>query len=165
MNKLKIVVISDTHIPDRAKALPEKLIEEIKNADMVIHAGDMVSLDFLNGLKSISKCLRAVCGNMDPEEIKKALPQKDIFKAGNFKIGLFHGFGAPNRIFELLDSEFKNDKLDVVIFGHTHQVFNEKRNGALFFNPGSATDKSCVECNTYGVIEINDKIQSRIVNI
>jgi len=96
---VRIVVISDTHIPDRAIGLPVKLIEEIKSADMLIHAGDLVSLRFLNELKAISKNVKAVCGNMDPEEIRKVLPQKEIFKIGNFKIGLFHGVGAPNKIF------------------------------------------------------------------
>ncbi|MFH0855185.1 MAG: metallophosphoesterase family protein [Candidatus Omnitrophota bacterium] len=162
---MKIVVISDTHIPFKAIALPEKLVEEIKGADMLIHAGDMVSLGFLNELKSIAKCLKAVYGNMDPEEVRKVLPQKEIFKAGNFKIGVFHGCGSPNTIFELLDSEFKDDKPDIIVFGHTHQAFNEKRSGALFFNPGSATDKACAECNTYGIIEINDKIRSKILKV
>lgn len=162
---MRIVVISDTHIPDRASDLPPKLLEEIKNADMLIHAGDFVSLRFLNELKAISKNVKAVCGNMDPEEIRKALPQKEIFKAGNFKIGIFHGLGAPLKIFELLEAEFKNDKLDIIIFGHTHQVFNEKKGDTLYFNPGSATDKACVDCNTYGILEINDKINSKILKI
>lgn len=162
---MKIVVISDTHIPDKAVGLPAKLIEDIKSADMVIHAGDVVSLGFLNELKSISKCVKAVYGNMDPEEVKKVLPEKETFKAGNFKIGLFHGAGAPNKIFELLDAEFKNDKLDIIIFGHTHQAFNDKIQGTLFLNPGSVTEEGCVECNTYGVIEVNDKIHSKIVKI
>ncbi|MDO8662717.1 MAG: metallophosphoesterase family protein [Candidatus Omnitrophota bacterium] len=162
---MKIVVISDTHIPDRAASLPLKLIEEIKSADMVIHAGDFVAVDFLQRLKSICKNLKAVCGNMDPLEIKNILPQKEIFKAGNFKIGLFHGFGAPHRIFDILNSEFKSEKLDIIVFGHTHSALNEKRDNTIFFNPGSPTDKLCEDCNTYGVIEINDGIQAKILRI
>ncbi len=162
---MKIVVISDTHIPDRADNLPAKLLAEIKSADMVIHAGDLVSLQLLNELKSLCKNVKAVWGNMDPQEVRDCLPQKDVFKAGNFKIGLYHGFGAPNNIFGVLNSEFKNDKLDVIVFGHTHSAFNEKRGDVLFFNPGSLTDKLCADCNTYGVIEINDKIQAKVIKI
>jgi len=158
-------VISDTHIPDRAAGLPVKLTEEIRSADMVIHAGDFVGFDFFQKLKSLCKDLKAVCGNMDPLEIKNILPQKEIFKAGNFKIGVFHGFGAPSRIFEILNLEFKSEKLDIIVFGHTHSALNEKRDGVTFFNPGSPTDKLCVDCNTYGVIEINDGIQTRILKI
>lgn len=162
---MKIIVISDTHIPDRAEVLPGKLIEEIKGADIVIHAGDFVSLDFLQKLKSLSKNLKAVSGNMDPQEIKDILPRKEVFKAGNLKIGVFHGFGAPNKIFEILGAEFKGDKLDLIVFGHTHSTFNEKRENTLFFNPGSPTDKSCLDCNTYGVIEINGNIEAKIIKV
>jgi len=163
---MKIIVISDTHIPDRAAELPEKLLNEIKNADMLIHAGDFVSLDLLEELKSLCKNLKAVYGNMDPQEIKDILPLRDIFKVDNFKIGLYHGYGAPNRIFELLNTEFKADKLDMIVFGHTHKAFNEKRGGILFFNPGSPTDKACLDCNTYGILEVSGKkIETKIVNI
>jgi hypothetical protein len=162
---LKIIVISDTHISDKVDALPVRLLEEIKNADMVIHAGDLVSLDLLKQLKSLCKDVKAVWGNMDPQEVRDELPQKEVFKAGNFTIGLYHGYGAPNNIFGVLNSEFKNDKLDVIVFGHTHSAFNEKKGDVLFFNPGSLTDKLCSDCNTYGIIEINDKIQARIVKI
>lgn len=162
---MKIVVISDTHIPDRADGLPARLTEEIRNADLVIHAGDFVGIDFLRKLKSISKELKAVWGNMDPPEIRNLLPQKEIFKAGNFKIGVFHGYGSPNRIFEVLNPEFKNDKPDVIVFGHTHSALNEKRGSILFFNPGSPTDKLCDYCNTYGLIEAGDEIKGQIIKI
>ncbi len=162
---MKIVVISDTHIPDKAEGLPAKLTEEIRGADMVIHAGDFVGFDFFQKLKSLCKNLKAVSGNMDPQEIKDILLRKEIFKAGNFKIGIFHGFGAPNKIFEVLGAEFKGDKLDVIVFGHTHSAFNEQRENALFFNPGSPTDKACEDCNTYGIIEVNDKIEAKIIKV
>jgi len=162
---MKIVVISDTHIPDRAAVLPEKLLHEIKNADMLIHAGDFVSLEFLEKLKSLSKKIKAVCGNMDPQEIKDVVPEKEIFKAGNFKIGVFHGSGAPHSIFELMHEEFKRDKLDIIVFGHTHSAFNVKQGDTLFFNPGSPTDKLCKDGNTYGIIEVNDEITAKILKI
>ena len=162
---MRIIVISDTHIPDRAATLPVKLLDEIKKADMVIHAGDLVSLQVLKEIRSLCKNVKAVWGNMDPQEVRDALPQKEVFIAGNFKIGLYHGYGAPNNIFGVLNSEFKNDKLDVIVFGHTHSVFNEKKGDVLFFNPGSLTDKLCDDCNTYGVIEIDDKIQAKIIKV
>ena len=162
---MKIVVISDTHIPDRAAALPEKLLNEIKNADMLIHAGDFVSFEFLEKLKSLCKNVKAVCGNMDPQEIKDVLPKKEIFKAGNFKIGVLHGHGAPHNIFEIINEEFKKDKLNIIVFGHTHCAFNEKRGDTLFFNPGSPTDKLCEDCNTYGIIEVNNGIEAKILKV
>jgi uncharacterized protein len=162
---MKIIVISDTHIPDRAESLPLKLLDEIKNADMVIHAGDFVSLEFLNDLKSLCNNIKAVWGNMDPPEIKKMLPQKGIFKVGDYRIGVVHGYGAPNKMLELLNTEFKNDKLDIIIFGHSHSALNEKRGSTLFFNPGSPTDKILAADNTYGIIEIDGGIQAKVVTI
>jgi hypothetical protein len=163
--ELKIVVISDTHLTEKADMLPVKLLEEIKSADMVVHAGDFVSLELLKEIKSFCKDVKAVWGNMDPQEIRDELTQKEIFKVGNFKIGLYHGCGAPSSIVDILSAEFKNDKPDVIIFGHSHSAMNEKRGGILFFNPGSPTDKVFAASNTYGIIEINDSIESRIVEI
>jgi len=132
---------------------------------MLIHAGDFVSLEFFERLKRLCKDIKAVCGNMDPQEIRDLLPPKVVFKAGRYKIGIFHGCGAPHGIFDLLNAEFRNDKLDIIVFGHTHGAYNEKRGEILYFNPGSPTDKACVDCNTYGIIEINDRIEARILKI
>lgn len=162
---MKIVVISDTHLPERADRLPAKLLEEIKSADMLVHAGDFVSPELFKELKSLCKNVKAVWGNMDPQEIREELTQKEIFKVGNFKIGLYHGCGAPSSMVDTLSAEFKNDKPDIIIFGHSHSAMNEKRAGILFFNPGSPTDKVFAAANTYGIIEINDSIESRIVQL
>ncbi|MCX5703026.1 MAG: metallophosphoesterase, partial [Candidatus Omnitrophica bacterium] len=141
MSPMRIGVISDTHIPDRAKEIPQKILAEFKNVDMIVHAGDFAQLSVLNKLKSVCENIKAVRGNMDPDEIKRELPEKEVFKVGPFKVALMHGYGAPNNLIELLTSVFKDEKPDVIIFGHSHSALNEKRNGILFFNPGSATDK------------------------
>jgi len=63
---MKIGVISDTHIPNRAKEIPPKVLEMLKGMDMILHAGDLVELSILEILKSICPDVRAVWGNMDP---------------------------------------------------------------------------------------------------
>ena len=160
---MKIVVISDTHIHDQEASLPASLVEELRNADMVIHAGDFVSMGIFEKLKSLCTDFRAVCGNMDPQGICEALPRKIILKAGKFKIGIMHGYGAPNNLIEVLSGEFRAEKPDIVIFGHSHSACNEKIGGILFFNPGSLMDKVFAKTNTYGIIEINDKIEAKII--
>ncbi|MEX2105031.1 MAG: YfcE family phosphodiesterase, partial [Bacilli bacterium] len=35
---MRIGVVSDTHIPKRAKLLPRKLIEGLKGVDLILHA-------------------------------------------------------------------------------------------------------------------------------
>ena len=161
----RIGVISDTHIPIRSMDVPQDILEAFKNVDMVIHVGDLVDLSVLDKLKSVCPDVRAVWGNMDPEEARKLLPEKILFKVGNYNVAVMHGYGAPQKLIELLSAVFKNDAVDLIIFGHSHTPVNEKKNGILFFNPGSPTDKVFSPFNSYGIIEINDRIDARIVKI
>ncbi|MBI4708568.1 MAG: metallophosphoesterase [Candidatus Omnitrophica bacterium] len=162
---MKIGVISDTHIPDRAKSIPNDLLEALKGVDMIIHAGDFAELSLLDKLKSVCGNIKAVSGNMDPAEIKDQLPEKEVFKVGKFKIGLMHGWGQPDKLPGLLAEKFKGDNVDVIVFGHSHQAINEKREGILFFNPGSPTDNIFAPYKSYGIIEINDKITAKIIKL
>ncbi len=162
---MKIGVISDTHIPDRAGDIPVEILEEFKNVDMIIHAGDLVDLGVLDKLKSICSNVKAVWGNMDPEGVRRKLPEKEVLKVGNYKIGVMHGYGMPDKLTDLLASHFKNDNVNLIIFGHSHSSLNEKRGGILFFNPGSPTDKIFSLYNSYGIIEINDKIEAKIIKL
>lgn len=162
---MKIGVIADTHIPDREKEIPRQILEAFKDMDMVIHAGDFIDLSVLDKLKTVCKDVKAVWGNMDPYEVRKQLPEKEIVRVGNHKIGIMHGYGPPNGLIGLLGEIFKEEDVDIIIFGHSHSAVNEKRGDILYFNPGSATDKIFALYNSYGIIEINDKIKARIIKI
>ena len=162
---MRIGVISDTHISDSSQELPKKVLDEFKQVDMIIHAGDFVDISVLDQLKLVCKNVIAVWGNMDPDEIKKSLPEKTVLKIGNQRIGVIHGFGAPGKLIDLLDSLFKCDNVNIIIFGHAHYSVNQTKNGILFFNPGSATDKAFSKYNSFGIIEINDKIEAKIIRI
>jgi hypothetical protein len=162
---MRIVVISDTHFSGPDFKLPEKLLEDIKNSDMVIHTGDFVESGFLDGLKSMAKEVKAVWGNMDSDELKNKLPEKDIFKIGRFKVGITHGSGAPGNLVSTLSEVFKDDNPDLILFGHSHVAFNERIGNTIFFNPGSPFDRIFAKYNSYGIIDINDKIEARIVKL
>jgi uncharacterized protein len=162
--KITIGVISDTHIPDKAKEIPRKILEAFKKVDMIIHCGDLVELSVLDKLKECCKDVRAVKGNMD--HLGDTLMEKEIFMAGGVKIAVAHGSGAPNMLMEYLTELFKGEDADAVIFGHSHSPLNEKKGKVLFFNPGSATDKIFAPYNSYGMLEIDDKkITAKIVRI
>ena len=162
---MKIGVISDTHIPERAKDIPQKILNEFKTVDMVIHVGDLSEPQVLEQLRSVCKDVRAVWGNMDPYEVRAILPQKEIIKVGKYKIGVMHGYGNPAYLADILKEEFKSDNVNLVIFGHSHQPFNEKKDNIWYFNPGSATDDTCAPYKSYGIIEINDGIATKIIKI
>lgn len=162
---MKIGVISDTHIPIQAQVLPRQVLECFKKADMVIHAGDLVELNVLKELETVCPNVLAVWGNMDSYEAKEKLPEKKIIEIGKYKIGVIHGYGHPNKLIEIVEDKFKNDSVDVIIFGHSHVPLNEKKEGILYFNPGSLTDKIFSPYNSYGIIEINDQIEAKIIRI
>ncbi len=162
---MKIGVISDTHIPERAKEIPQEILDAFKDVQMIIHAGDLVDAGVLEQLKKVCKNVKAVWGNMDPAQVRNKLPEKEILLLGKYKIGVMHGRGAPNKLVEMMYSAFKEDKVDIIIFGHAHSAMNEKKKGILFFNPGSATDKVFSQYNSYGIIEISDKIDAKIIKL
>lgn len=162
---MRIGVISDTHIPVKAKHIPHEILGAFKKVEMVIHAGDMVDLQAIEELRSVCANVVAVSGNMDNEEVKNKYPDKLLLTLGKFKVALMHGFGAPQELPRILKDVFKQDKPDMIIFGHSHNPMNEKIGGTIFFNPGSATDKINAAYNSYGIIEIDDKIDAKIIRL
>lgn len=162
---MRIGVISDTHIPDRAKEIPQKVLEDFKNVDMIIHAGDLVDLSVLDKLKTVCSNTKAVYGNMDSAEVRRKFPEKEIIEIANHRIGVMHGMGAPGKLVEFMAESFKNDSVDLIIFGHSHTPLFEKRDNIFFFNPGTPTDKIFSPYNSYGIIEVNDKIEAKIIRI
>lgn len=162
---IKIGVISDTHIPIQAEAIPACLRESLAGMDMLLHAGDLIELSVIKTFQSICPNLKAVYGNMDPPEVRAALCEKAIIEAGNYRIGLTHGHGSPASLLNTVSKIFANDKVDIIVFGHSHQPFNEKRGKILYFNPGSLTDRVFAPFNSYGIIELGDEIKSTLIKI
>lgn len=162
---MRIGVISDTHLSDSTAHLPPDIVREFKRLDMIVHAGDIGGGHILEELKLLCPQVHAVWGNMDPDELRGSLPAKVVFKAGNFKIAVTHGCGSPFHLKEYVTEFFKNDNPDVIIFGHSHAPLNEKKDNILLFNPGSPTDKIFAPYNTYGILEITDTVQARIIRL
>jgi hypothetical protein len=163
---MKIGIISDTHIPERAGCIPEQILEEFKGVDLILHAGDLVTLSVLEELRNICPQVKAVWGNMDPQEVRNILPEKEIIKINSKKIGMVHGFGHPHKLMELVTKVFEKEWVDVIIFGHSHYPVNETRGRVLYFNPGSPTDKIFSTYNSFGILEImNDEIQAKIIRL
>ena len=75
---VKIGVLSDTHAHS-SEDLPEELLQGLRGADLILHAGDLVNLSVLERLKEITPQVKAVWGNMDPPEVKAALPEREYY--------------------------------------------------------------------------------------
>jgi len=164
---MKVLVISDTHIPVAANALPSRIEEEARHADVCLHAGDLISYEVFERLCELTETY-AVCGNMDNDDAVKKLPQKQIIKLGEITAALIHGRGAPANVRDYVKKTFAAQAagIDIFIFGHSHVPCDIEEGGKIYFNPGSPTDKIFAARLTYGLLEINGKkIKRRIVNL
>lgn len=158
---MKIGVISDTHLHNVNKELTRIVEGVFKDADMILHAGDIGSglvLDYLEGFN-----LFAVRGNMDGLGVADRLPNKRVVNAGPFKIGLIHGYGSPDGLAERLRNEFEG--IDCLVFGHSHKPMNRITGGELWFNPGTAMIPRG-SGRTVGFLHIaDDAIKGEIVHL
>ena len=136
---MKVIgLISDTHIPSRAKKLPDKVFEVFKDVDMIIHAGDITQMDVVKELEKIAPVL-SVHGNMDPYEVRNELPKINSVEVSVWKIGVIHDPGALWGMGEMKRIA-KEKELNVLVFGHTHKQFLKWEDDVLFINPGSPTN-------------------------
>lgn len=159
---MKIGVLSDTHIPSRARKLPGILLNRFKEekVDIIIHAGDIVGKRILDQLAEIAP-VRAVFGNVDPPEMRKFLTERLELELVGYKIGITHGHNLRGHIMDKLSYIFPES--NIIIFGHTHYPCNKKINNQLYFNPGSPTDRRLQPHHSFGLIELDDKIKSKII--
>jgi len=100
---------------------------------------------------------------MDNEEARRALPERLLVEVEGLKVGLIHGWGQPFGLEDKLKKKF--DEIDCLVFGHTHRPCNKVKDGVLYFNPGSATDRLFTKLNTVGILEIGDGVKGKIVEV
>ena len=156
-----VLVISDTHIPKVGDSLPRAVLEAAREADLVLHAGDLVEMRVLDELRALAP-VRAVAGNMDQPEVSSVLPQQVTVEVEGKLIGLTHGSGPPMGIERRVLSRFSG--VDAVVFGHTHKACVEESRGVLLVNPGTPTDRRFSERLSYAVLNIeNGVIDASIV--
>ena len=163
--KTRIGVVSDTHVPKQASQIPEKLLEQLATVDFIIHAGDFENIDALKDLRRINRVV-AVSGNMDGKKVKNQLSNREILNVDHYKIGIIHGWGDPHSLPKRMLEEFKSDNVDCVIFGHSHQVYNQTVDGVLLFNPGSPTDTIFAHFKSFGILETSPEgIKGEIIKL
>lgn len=131
-------LISDTHVPKRARCIPEKVFEIFENTDYIIHAGDIVELAVIDELEKIAPVL-AVHGNMDGIEVADALPRLNSMKIFDWKIGVTHDQNILYG-FNKMNETAQANGFNVFVYGHTHVADIRWEDKILFINPGSPTD-------------------------
>lgn len=159
-------LISDTHVPARARCIPKKVFKIFENVDYIVHAGDLVKLTVIDELEQLAPVL-AVYGNMDGPQVRGALPKLNSLRIYDWKIGVMHD---PNTLFgrgKLREIANKNG-FNVFVYGHTHNANIKWEGTKLFINPGSPTNpmSSFINKPTVALLKITkEAITPEIVQI
>jgi putative phosphoesterase len=162
---LRILVVSDTHVPVLARNVPDQVLEEAQACSVILHAGDIVSSGLLDQLIGLLPTY-AVHGNQDSPTVRTRLPIRRIVTLGRWRIGIVHGHeGSGMYTEDRAFNTFSLQRVDVIVFGHSHQPMNERRDGILMFNPGSPVAGRGGEGNTYGILELGESVGSRILHV
>ena len=160
---LRLVITSDTHLPLRAKDLPDRLWHDIDRADVVLHAGDWVDAATLDAFEARAARLIAVYGNNDGADLRTRLPLVARATIAGLRFAVVHETGPA------VGREARSDSLypdtDVLVFGHSHIPWDSVTPAGLrLLNPGSPTDRRRQPCYSYLTAEIADG-QLRNVNL
>lgn len=148
---MRLLLLADTHVPKRARDLPPQVWDEVDTADVVVHAGDWVSVDLLDRLEERSRRLVACYGNNDGPDLQARLPLVNRVELDGLRLAVVHETGSREGRERRAAADYPDD--DVLVFGHSHipwDTATANRRGTLrLLNPGSPTDRRRMPTATY----------------
>jgi putative phosphoesterase len=145
---VRLLMMSDTHVPRRARDLPADLWRAVDAADVVVHAGDWVDEALLDRLTARSARLVAVYGNNDHGALRRRLPEVARAELGGVRFAVVHETGPAAGRERRCDARFPDT--DVLVFGHSHIPWDTVTPGGMrLLNPGSPTDRRRQPHHTY----------------
>lgn len=154
---MRVAIVSDTHVPSRAPEVPEWVLEEVRDAEYTIHAGDFDSPEAYETVAEAAADLTAVAGNMDPRGLD--LPEVATLDTGGVRFVVTHGTGDlagyEDRVAETV-AEHAADHTTVGVSGHTHQRMDRELGGYRVLNPGSATGADPAPDTSIMTAEVED---------
>jgi putative phosphoesterase len=150
---VRIVVLSDTHAPRFWKGCPPRVADHLRGADLILHAGDVCTVDVLDELAGYAP-VHAVLGNNDrPDVAAWGAPETLELELGGVRVAMIHNSGPAAGRVRRMRRRFPN--ADLVVFGHSHIPMDLVGEGLRIFNPGSPTDKRRQPHGTLGILEIS----------
>ena len=151
----RLLLLSDTHVPVRARALPEQVWRAVDDADVVVHAGDWVSADLLDALEARAARLVGVAGNNDGPDLHARLPEVARTTVEGLRLAVVHETGGKDGRERRADAAFPD--VDVLVFGHSHIPWDTTSPGGLrLLNPGSPTDRRRQPVGTFLTAVVDD---------
>lgn len=152
---VRVLALADTHVPARARDLPARVWQAVDDADLVVHAGDWVTVDLLDRFEERATRLLACHGNNDPPALVARVPEVARAVVAGVRLGVVHETGAAGGRERRCDERF--DDLDVLVFGHSHIPWDTTTpRGLRLLNPGSPTDRRRQPDCTYLTFTLRD---------
>ncbi|MBX9920978.1 MAG: metallophosphoesterase, partial [Mycolicibacterium frederiksbergense] len=137
---MRLLLISDTHVPNRARDIPAVVWDAIDEADAVLHAGDWMAPELLDRLQDRARLLVACWGNNDGDELRARLPERADVTLGGLRFTVTHEAGVSTGRDERMARLYPDT--DVLVFGHSHIPWDATAStGLRLLNPGSPTDR------------------------
>jgi len=147
---MRIAIVSDTHMRgDGRRRLPDRCVELIATSDLLLHGGDVMTLEALVEIEAIGPPVRAVAGNMDGWDLRPRLPETDQVEVAGARIAMVHDAGPAAGRLERLRRRFPD--ADAVVFGHSHIPLHVQEGGFQIFNPGSPTERRRAPMHAMGL--------------
>jgi putative phosphoesterase len=154
---VRLLMISDTHLPVRAKELPQEVWDEVDTADVVIHAGDWVGIELLDELQTRSATLIGVYGNNDGPDLRERLPEIARVTVEGLRIAVVHETG--DKTGREVRADRDHPDTDLLVFGHSHIPWDSTSPGGMrLLNPGSPTDRRRGPFCSYLTASLNDGV-------
>ena len=157
---MRLLLLSDTHLPLRAKKLQPQVWQLVDEADLVIHAGDWVDEATFDALEARASRLVGVAGNNDGPKLWDRLGEVARIEVEGLRIAVIHETGAAAGREARCDARFgpdSDDPADLLVFGHSHIPWDSTTPGGLrLLNPGSPTDRRRQPVGTVMSVEIAD---------
>ena len=151
---MRVVVLSDTHAPRRWRSCPPLVAEQLRGADLILHAGDVCTAPVLTELAQYAP-VTAVLGNNDgPDVADWGAAETAELTLDGLRVAMLHDSGpAAGRLVRM---RRRFPAADLVVFGHSHIPLDASSYGVRIFNPGSPTDRRRQPHGTLGVLRIQD---------
>jgi len=150
---MQLAIISDTHMPRGQRAIPAACLRRCREADHILHAGDLTDLSVLRQLRSLGPPVHAICGNVDNAAARAVLPGRLELALDGVRVGMIHIPGPADGRLGRLRAAFP--ACQAVIFGHTHMPEHREHEGFQIFNPGSPTERRRAPLHTMGSARID----------
>ena len=160
-----MVVLADTHAPRRWKSCPPAVAACLREAGLILHAGDVCTARVLDELAGYAPVL-AVKGNNDGRDVAAwGAPERLETTIDGLRVAMVHDSGPAAGRPARLRRWFPGAAL--VVFGHSHIPMDQAENGQRIFNPGSPTDRRRQPRGTLGLLDIADGalIQAQILAV